>query len=78
VTHTYDDASRLTQVQDATGTYSFLFDNMGRLKQTTTAYSFVIGNPFTIVYGYDAASNRTRMTDPSNGHITYTYNTLNG
>jgi RHS repeat-associated protein len=77
VAYTYDDASRLTQVQDATGTYSFLFDNMGRLKQTTTAYSFVTGNPFTIVYGYDAASNRTGMTDPNNGHITYTYDTLN-
>ena len=29
---------------------------MGRLKETTAAYSFVTGSPFTIVYGYDAAS----------------------
>jgi len=50
---------------------------MGRLKQTTTAYSFVSGNPFTIVYGYDKASNRTSMTDPNNGQTTYTYDTLN-
>src|SRR5437773_9262728 len=73
----YDDASRLTQVQDPTGTYSFLVDNMSRLKQTTTAYSFVSGNPFAIGYGYDASSNRTSMTDPSNGNITYSYDTLN-
>jgi YD repeat-containing protein len=77
VTYSYDDANRLTQVQDPTGTYSFLFDNMGRLKQTTSAYSFVSGNPFTIVYGYDAASNRTGMTDPGNGSTSYVYDTLN-
>ena len=50
---------------------------MGRLKQTTSAYSFVSGNPLTIVYGYDKASNRTNMTDPNNGQTTYTYDTLN-
>jgi RHS repeat-associated protein len=50
---------------------------MGRLKQTTMAYSFVTGNPFTIVYGYDAGSNRKTMTDPQNGQTTYTYDTLN-
>jgi RHS repeat-associated protein len=77
VAYSYDDASRLTQVQDPTGTYNFVYDNMGRLKQTTTAYSFVTGNPFTIVYGYDAGSNRKTMTDPQNGQTTYTYDTLN-
>jgi len=50
---------------------------MGRLKQTTTAYSFVSGNPLTIVYGYDKVSNRSSMTDPNNGQTTYTYDTLN-
>src|SRR5579864_4186396 len=48
----------------------------GRLKQTATAYSFLSGNPFTIVYGYDAASNRVNMTDPNNGQTTYSYDTL--
>jgi RHS repeat-associated protein len=77
VAYSYDDASRLTQVQDPTGTYNFVYDNMGRLKQSTSAYSFITGNPFTIVYGYDAASNRKTMTDPNNGQTTYTYDTLN-
>ena len=33
--------SRLTQVVDPTGTYSFTFDNMGRLTNTTTSYAFL-------------------------------------
>ena len=77
VAYTYDDAGRVTQVQDPTGTYSFIYDNMSRLKQTTAAYSFVSGNPFTVVYGYDAASNRNTLTDPSNAQTTYSYDTLN-
>ena len=28
-------------------------------------------------YGYDAASNRTAMTDPQSGVTTYTYDSLN-
>jgi len=31
----------------------------------------------SIAYGYDKASNRTSMPDPSNGQTTYTYDTLN-
>src|SRR5262249_51418383 len=38
--YTYDLGSRLTQVQDTqTGTYRFTYDNMNRLKQTSTQYS---------------------------------------
>jgi RHS repeat-associated protein len=67
----------LTQVTDPTGTYSFTFDNMGRLTGTTTNYSFLTGRSFTTSYGYDAASNRTSFTDPENGSTTYAYDTLN-
>ncbi|NUN23999.1 MAG: RHS repeat protein [Candidatus Jettenia caeni] len=69
--------SRLTQVSDPTGTYQFVYDNLGRLKQTITNYSFLTGKSFMLSYGYDAASNRTSMTDPENGITTYAYNTLN-
>jgi len=31
---------RLTQVTDPTGTYTFTFDNMGRLTAATSNYSF--------------------------------------
>ena len=51
---------------------------MNRLTQTTTKYGFLSSrNTFTVKYGYDAASNRTSLTDPENGLAQYTYDTLN-
>lgn len=76
--YTYDSDSRLTQVNDPTGTYAFAYDNMGRLIGTTTSYSFLTGRNFTTAYTYDKASNRTGFTDPENGATTaYVYDTLN-
>ena len=46
VNYTYDPLSRLTQVTDPTGTYSFMYDNLGRLLGTGThrvPQSFVRG-----------------------------------
>jgi RHS repeat-associated protein len=77
VTYTYDNDSHLTQVSDPTGTYQFTYDNMGRLKQTTTSYVFLTGKTFTDAYAYDAASNRTSLTDPENGATSYSYDSLN-
>jgi RHS repeat-associated protein len=77
VNYTYDLANRLTQVADPTGTYGSTYDNMNRLTQTSTAYSFISGKTFTVGYGYDAASNRTSMTDPQNAATAYVYDTLN-
>lgn len=77
VNYTYDPANRLTQVSDPTGTYGFTYDNMNRLTQSSTAYSFISGKTFTVGYGYDAASNRTSMTDPQNAATAYVYDTLN-
>jgi RHS repeat-associated protein len=64
-------------VVDPTGTYQFTFDNMGRLTQATTQYTFLTGRNFTTGYSYDAASNRTGFTDPESGSTTYAYDTLN-
>jgi RHS repeat-associated protein len=77
VNYTYDNDSRLTQVVDPTGTYTFTFDNMGRLTNTSTQYSFLTSRSFTTAYSYDAASNRTGFTDPESGSSTYAYDTLN-
>jgi YD repeat-containing protein len=65
-------------VQDPnTGNYSFGYDNMNRLTTTTTNYSFLTAG-LTVQYGYDAASNRTSLTDPQNLIPTaYGYDTLN-
>ena len=76
VNYTYDLDSRLTQVSDPTGTYSFTFDNIGRLTGTTTSYTFLTRN-FTTSYAYDKASNRTSFTDPETGATSYVYDTLN-
>jgi RHS repeat-associated protein len=76
-TYSYDSVGRLTQASDPTGEYQFVYDNLGRLKQTITNYSFLVNTFFTVSYGYDAASNRTSLTDPENGLTTYAYNALN-
>ena len=67
----------MTQVTDPTGTYQFTFDNMGRLTQATTSYSFLTARNFAASYSYDAASNRTGFTDPESGATSYAYDTLN-
>ncbi len=77
VTYTYDAGTRLTQVSDATGTYQFAYDSMGRLTGTTTDYSFLTSRTFTNGYQYDATSNRTRFTDPEGGQTDYVYDVLN-
>jgi len=75
--YTYDVANRLTQVTDSTGTYTLAYDNMDRLMQASTVYSFIAGKTFMMQYGYDAASNRTSMTDPQSKATSYVYDTLN-
>jgi YD repeat-containing protein len=77
VNYTYDLANRLAQVSDPTGTYGFTYDNRSRLTQTSTTYSAISGKTFAVKYGYDAASNRTSMTDPQNAATSYVYDALN-
>jgi RHS repeat-associated protein len=76
VAYTYDLAGKMTEAIDATGTYNFSYDNMGRLTGNSTAYSFLSGT-FTNAYTYDAASNRTGFTAPDSSTNTYSYDTLN-
>lgn len=77
VEYAYDLVGKIQQVNDPTGTYSFAYDNMGRLIGTTTSYSFLLGRTFTVSYTYDKNSNRTGMTDPEGGVTTYAYDALN-
>jgi YD repeat-containing protein len=66
----------MTQALDATGTYGFIYDNMNRLTEADTTYTFLSGLR-AVKYGYDAASNRNSMTDPQTVPITYGYDVLN-
>lgn len=77
VNFTYDAARRLKQVADPTGTYAFSYDYMDRLTEADTTYAFVSIGTDAVKYGYDAASNRTSMTDPQNLPTAYTYDVLN-
>ena len=76
IDYVYDGANRLTRVTDPTGTYTFTYDPLGRLTETSTAYSFLPGKTFTLGYAFDAASNPISMADPQGGSTTYTYDTL--
>ena len=76
VNYTYDPVSRLTQVTDPTGTYSFTYDNLGRLVSTGTQYSF-LSSALNNSYSYDAASNRTSLTDAAGYTSSYSYDSLN-
>ena len=76
VNYTYDPLSRLTQVTDPTGTYSFTYDNLGRLVSTGTQYSF-LSSALNNSYSYDAASNRTSLTDAAGYTSSYSYDSLN-
>ena len=77
ISYTYDAAGRLATVVDPTGTYGFAYDNMNRLKEADTNYSFDTAGQLAVKSGYDAASNRTSMTDPQNLPTAYGYDTLN-
>ena len=77
VDYVYDLAGKVQQVNDPTGTYSFAYDNMGRLIGTTTQYSFLPGLPQSTVYTYDAASNRTGFAAPDGTTNVYAYDNLN-
>ena len=74
--YSYDPLNRLTQVTDPTGTYSFTYDNLGRLVGTGTQYSF-LSSALNNSYSYDAASNRTSLTDAANYQSSYSYDSLN-
>jgi YD repeat-containing protein len=54
--YVYDLVGKIKQVTDPTGTYSFAYDNMGRLIGTTTQYWFLPGFNYQNSYTYDAAS----------------------
>ncbi len=77
VEYTCDLVGKVLQVNDPTGTYSFAYDNMGRLTGTTTTYSFLPNTPFANAYTYDAVSNRTGFTAPDGSTNTYSYDSLN-
>lgn len=77
VNYTYNNDSRVTGVTDATGTYQFTFDALGRVTGTSTLHPFLPSRTITSSYAYDIASNRIGFTDAEGGATTYSYDSLN-
>ncbi len=66
-TYSYDAAGRTTQMQEPSGTSTFSYDNLGRLRRETKPGT---GNDTT--YTYDPAGNLTSLAD-GRGVISYTH-----
>jgi YD repeat-containing protein len=72
ITYTYDQAGRITQLQDANSKYAYTYDVDNRL--LTVDDSGTPGLPqVTLTYGYDANGNRTSLDDSKGGLVSYTY-----
>lgn len=65
----YDNDGRRTSMTDGTGSSSFTYDALGRLKTATD------GRNTTITYGYDIANRQTSVVYPGNKTLTRTYDT---
>ncbi|UIX35156.1 DUF6531 domain-containing protein [Streptomyces sp. GQFP] len=64
----YDAAGNRRQTVDATGTSTFVYDAVDRLKTVT------LPTGKTFAYGYDDAGHLTSRTNPDGQQTTYTYN----
>jgi RHS repeat-associated protein len=66
ITYGYDELSHRISMVDVTGTSSYAFDGLGRLTQAVQPGG-------TIGYGYDLDSNRTTLTYPTVGSVSYVF-----
>jgi len=71
VAYTYTPDGQRSTMADGTGTTSYTYDTLDRLRQVTNGVGAHVG------YGYDAVGNVTSLTYPDSSAITRTYDTLN-
>jgi RHS repeat-associated protein len=62
----YDELSHRTSMTDGTGSSTYSYDGLGRLTQAVQPNG-------TLGYGYDLDSNRTTLTYPTVGAVTYVF-----
>ncbi len=67
VKYEYDAAGNTTGMTDGTGTTSYEYDQLGRLTHTTNGHGENVG------YGYDLASEQTKLTYPNGHTVTRSY-----
>src|ERR1035437_6319429 len=76
-TWTYDSATagayglgRLATMTDPSGSSTYAYERRGLLRSEGKT---VLGNAYSIAYGYDANGNRSKITYPSGHVVTYTF-----
>jgi RHS repeat-associated protein len=76
ITISYDNANEVTNITDPSSTLAYTYDNDGRVQ--TVDNNGTPGVPRVLLtYTYDAAGNRTNITDNLNGAYTFTYDNVN-
>src|SRR5207247_1228146 len=75
-TTTCDAAGRVTGVSDANSSYAYTYDDANRLETVDNSGTPDVPN-VVLTYGYDAAGNRTSLSDSLGGSNTYTYDEWN-
>jgi RHS repeat-associated protein len=75
VTYSYDNANEVTQITDPNSTLAYTYDNDGRVKTVDT--NGTAGLPRVLLtYTYDAAGNKTNITDNLGGAYTLGYDAV--
>src|ERR671930_1566172 len=64
ISYGYDELSHRSSMSDGTGSSTYSYDGLGRVTQATQPNG-------TIAYGYDLDSNRTTLSYPAVGSVTY-------
>ncbi len=70
-TWNYDAAHQLLSTSDPDGTYTYTYDDAGRVSTVQQPFSL------TLTFQYDAVGNRTRVQDSKGGTTTITFDTRN-
>jgi YD repeat-containing protein len=73
-TSTFDSFSRLTRIDDATGTRQYTYDEADNITQVTTQYTGM-ALPFSVGYAYNTDGSMKSMTTPV-GIFNYTYDVM--
>lgn len=73
----YDDASRVTGVDNSSGSVGFTYFDDNTLQTQTQLPGGLPGTQWTTSYTYDADGRRATMLYPSTNQYTYTYNRRN-
>ncbi|MGH9970022.1 MAG: DUF4214 domain-containing protein [Pyrinomonadaceae bacterium] len=71
----YDAAGNRTSMTDGLGSKSYDYDQLSRMTSETRYFS-VLGQYYTLSYGYNLAGGLTRSTDATNMTINYGYDSI--